>query len=321
MDKISLHIPCMVNTFMPGTGRSAIRLLERLGIPFDYNPDQTCCGLPAYNAGFVPETRKVAKHFIEVFEENERVVSLSGSCVSMVRDHYMTLFADEPDWQARARQLAGRVYELTQYLVDVLAIHDVGGRFEGKIAYHESCSLLRGIGVSEQPKQLLRSLKGAELVELQAADVCCGFGGEFAHAYHEISEKIVADKVNNFLQSGADVLTMGEPGCFLNVSGYISRHHPERKVTAYRRPARRCARKLIGVVNDTANPQVPGDRPGADAGRLLQRISGPFPSGALRHAGGLLPGLRPALPWPTPAAARFAPMPWRVCPSCWSSSK
>ena len=230
MNKVSVHIPCMVDMFMPDTGKSLIRLFQRLGIPFVYHTDQTCCGLPSFNAGFVPETRKVAKHFIDVFGEDEVVVSISGSCVGMVRTHYPELLADEPRWEARAQALSGRVYELTQYLVDVLGIEAVGGKFAGKVAYHESCQLLRGIGVSEQPKKLIRALEGAQLVELQGADVCCGFGGEFAHAYHEISERMVADKADNFLQSGADVLTMGEPGCFLNVSGYLSRHHPDRKV-------------------------------------------------------------------------------------------
>lgn len=230
MKKVSLHIPCMVDTFMPDTGRSVLRLLERLGIPFRYRTDQTCCGLPSYNAGFMPETRRVAKHFIEVFGQDEAVISLSGSCVGMVREHYPSLLADEPLWEKRARSLAARVYELTQYLVDVLGIEDVGARFEGRIAYHESCRLLRGIGVSEQPKKLLRAIAGAELTEMQGADVCCGFGGEFAHAYHEISETMAADKVDNFLKSGADVLTMGEPGCFLNVNGYISRHYPDKQV-------------------------------------------------------------------------------------------
>ena len=230
MDKVFLHIPCMVDTFMPETGRSLIRLLDRLGIPYTYRSDQTCCGLPSYNAGFVPETRRVAKHFINVFGEARAVISLSGSCVGMVREQYPVLLADEPQWNSRAGELASRVYELTQYLVDVLGIEDVGASFEGKVAYHESCQLLRGIGVSEQPKKLLRSLRGAQLVDMQDADVCCGFGGEFSHVYHEISERLVADKVNHFLESGADVLTMGEPGCFLNVNGYVSRHYPKKKV-------------------------------------------------------------------------------------------
>ncbi|MBI9076049.1 MAG: (Fe-S)-binding protein [Desulfatibacillum sp.] len=230
MQTISLHIPCLMNMFMPNTGKSVVRLLERLDIPFVYHEDQTCCGLPASNAGFVPEARKVAKHFIQIFGDDPVVVSPSGSCVEMVTQRYPDLFADEPDWLERANALAYRTYEFTQYLVDVLGIEDVGGKFSGKVAYHESCSLLRGLGVSEQPKKLIRSLKGAELVPLQNADTCCGFGGEFAHKYSEISETMAKEKIANYLNSGADVLTMGEPGCFLNLSGYVSRNHPGKKV-------------------------------------------------------------------------------------------
>lgn len=230
MKRVSIHIPCTVDTLMPDTGRSLVRLLQRLDIPFIYHANQTCCGLPAFNAGVVPETRKVAKHMISIFERDEVVVSTSGSCVNMIRKHYPEILADEPQWQQRAVALSGRVYELTQYLVDILGIEDVGGAFQGKVAYHESCAMLRGIGVSEQPKKLIRALKGAQLVEMAQAQTCCGFGGEFAHAYHEISEEMVADKVKHFFDSGADVLTMAEPGCFLNVYGYMSRHHPDRRV-------------------------------------------------------------------------------------------
>ncbi|SHJ65098.1 L-lactate dehydrogenase complex protein LldE [Desulfatibacillum alkenivorans DSM 16219] len=230
MTPISLHIPCLMNMFMPKTGKSVVRLLERLDIPFVYHEEQTCCGLPASNAGFLPEARKVAKHFLEVFGDDPVVVSPSGSCVEMITQRYPALFEDEPEWKARARDMASKTYEFTQYLVDVLGVEDTGATFSGKVAYHESCSLLRGLGVSEQPKKLIASVKGAELVPMQNADVCCGFGGEFSHKYSEISETMVQEKVTNFINSGADVLVMGEPGCLLNISGYVSRNHPGRKV-------------------------------------------------------------------------------------------
>jgi L-lactate dehydrogenase complex protein LldE len=230
MEKISLHIPCLVDMFLPDTGKSAVHLLNRLGIPFVYHDNQTCCGQPAYSAGFLPEARKVARHFIEVFGEDEAVISLSGSCVEMIKMHFPELLAEDPSYYTRALELSQCTYELTQYLVEVAGLEDVGGRFEGTVAYHESCKLNLGLGISEQPKKLIRSLTGTELVHLSNADVCCGFGGEFSHKYPDISEPLVADKVKNFLESGADVLTMAEPGCFLNISGYISRHHPEKKV-------------------------------------------------------------------------------------------
>jgi L-lactate dehydrogenase complex protein LldE len=215
---------------MPATGQSVVRLLDYLGIPFVYHTEQTCCGLPAFNAGCIPEARQVAKHFIEVFGEDAVILSLSGSCIRMIQSHYPEILADEPAWKERAELLSGRVYELTQYLVDVLGIDRIHGRLEAKIAFHESCSMLRGLGISEQPKRLISSLEGAELVEMEQADVCCGFGGEFSHAYHEISEQMVADKAGHFLKSGADILTTGEPGCYLNIAGYMARHYPDKRV-------------------------------------------------------------------------------------------
>ncbi|MBI5969192.1 MAG: (Fe-S)-binding protein, partial [Deltaproteobacteria bacterium] len=154
----------------------------------------------------------------------------SGSCVCMVKYHYPELLKDEPQWRRRAEELAPRVYELSQYLVDVLKVEDVGASFEGKVAYHESCHLLRGLGVSEQPKKLIKAVKGAQLVPLNAADSCCGFGGEFANQYPDISQAMVKDKVENYLTSGADLLLLCEPGCFLNIGGYLSRNHPGKKV-------------------------------------------------------------------------------------------
>lgn len=230
MQPVALHIPCLIDNFMPETGKSVLRLLEWFNIPFVYPTEQTCCGLPAYNAGCLPEAKKVAKYFLKVFGGNEAVVSASGSCISMIKNHYPEIFADDPQWKEQAEALAGRVYELTEYLVDISGIETFSGEYEARVAYHESCSMLRGIGVSDQPKKLITSLAGAELVEMQHADVCCGFGGKFSHAYPEISEQMVADKVNNFLASGADVLTMGDPGCYLNISGYMARHYPDKKV-------------------------------------------------------------------------------------------
>ena len=165
----------------------------------------------------------------EVFGEDEVVVCPSGSCVNMVRNRYPELLEDEPRWLDRARNLAPRVYELTEFLVGVLKVEDVGAAFSGKVAYHESCSLLNGLGVSEQPKKLLRAVRGAELVPMRDADVCCGFGGEFSSRYPEISEALVAAKAARFLESGADVLVLCEPGCLTNINGYLSRHHPDRK--------------------------------------------------------------------------------------------
>jgi L-lactate dehydrogenase complex protein LldE len=220
----------MVDLFLPHIGEATVTLLHRLGINPVYHEEQTCCGQPAINAGYQQEAQKAAKHFIKVFGDDEKVVSPSGSCVCMVKYRYPELFENEPEWRRRAEELAPRMFELSQYLVDVLNIEDTGASFAGKVAYHESCHILRGLGVSEQPKKLIGSVKGAQLVSLDAADSCCGFGGEFANHYPDISESMVKEKVENYVASGADLLLLCEPGCLLNIGGFLSRNYPGKKV-------------------------------------------------------------------------------------------
>jgi len=230
VEVISLFIPCTVDLFLPHIGEATVSLLGRAGVRLIYHKEQTCCGQPAINAGYREHAKKAAKHFIRVFGDDEKVVSPSGSCVGMVKHHYPELLAEEPEWRRRAEELSLRIYELSQYLVDIRKIENVGASFEGKVAYHESCHILRGLGVSEQPKRLIKAVKGAKLVSLNAADSCCGFGGEFANHYPDISESMVKDKVEDYLSSGAGVLLVSEPGCLFNIGGFISRNHPGKKV-------------------------------------------------------------------------------------------
>jgi L-lactate dehydrogenase complex protein LldE len=229
MRKVSLFIPCLVDLFMPEVGEACLFLLERLGTQPLYHSEQTCCGQPAITAGYREHAAEAAKHFIAVFEEDEAVVCPSGSCVHTVRYHYRDLFANEPNWRRRAEKLASRVHEFSEFMVDVMGLEDIGGKFEGRVAYHESCQLLRGLGVSEQPKKLIRAVKGAELAHLSGAEKCCGFGCSFAAKYPEISEAMVSEKAAHYLDSGADILIACDPGCLLNIGGYLSRHHPDKK--------------------------------------------------------------------------------------------
>jgi len=224
MKKVSLFVPCLVDTFAPTIAQSAVRVLERLGVDVTYHREQTCCGQPAINAGYRAYATQAAKRFLTVFGDDEAIVSPAGSCVWTIKHHYPLLLAKEPSWAQRAKEVAGRIYELSQYLVDVLKTTDIGAKHEGKVTYHESCHILRGLGITEQPKKLLAAVSGAEVVPLFGADTCCGFGGEFSYRYHYISEEMVKDKVNNFVMSGAQVLVTCEPGCYLNINGYIHRH-------------------------------------------------------------------------------------------------
>jgi L-lactate dehydrogenase complex protein LldE len=227
--KVSLFIPCTVDIMLPEIGAAAFRLLRRLGVSPDFHDAQTCCGQPLLNAGFRDQAKRAARHFIQVFGDDECVVSPAGSCVSMVKHHYPELLEDEPAWHGRAVALASRVFELSQFIVDTLGVTDVGASFEGKVAYHESCHILRALGVSSQPKQLIAGVKGAQYVEMHNATNCCGFGGEFSVEFPEISEALVKDKAGNFLSSGADVLLLSEPGCLLNIDGYLHRNHPGKR--------------------------------------------------------------------------------------------
>jgi L-lactate dehydrogenase complex protein LldE len=228
MKEVSLFIPCIVDFWLPDIGLHAYHLLRQLGVAPKYHQEQTCCGQLAIHAGYLRQSKRAAKHFIEVFERDEEIVSLSGSCISTVKHRYPELFEDEPSWRDRALALAPRLFELTEYIVDVLGIEDVGAQFEGKVTYHESCRVLRGLGVSEQPKKLIRGTRGTEFVELKKADVCCGFGGEFSYTFPQISAEMVEEKCDHFIGSGADLLVLCEPGCLLNVSGYLNRINTEK---------------------------------------------------------------------------------------------
>lgn len=230
MPDVSLFIPCTVDLLLPSIGEATVSLLRRLGINPTYHKKQTCCGQPAFNAGFRKEAKRLAKHFINVFCDDGIIVSPSGSCVFMVKQQYPLLFEDEPEWLQRTEELSQRIFELTQYLVDVLKVEDVGASYSGKVAYHESCHINRCLNISEQPKKLINAVKGAEPVPLDQADVCCGFGGEFSGRYPEISEAMVSEKVENYINSKADLLLLCEPGCLLNIGGFLSRHNPEKKV-------------------------------------------------------------------------------------------
>ena len=228
MTRVSLFIPCLVDMVLPHIGESTVKLLRHLDCESTYHSEQTCCGLMSFNSGFRKEARRLARHFIRVFENDEWIVSPSGSCVNMVKNRYMELFEDDPVWFARAQALSSRVYELSQFIVDHLGVEDLGGTRHAKVAYHESCSTLNALGVSAQPKALIRSVRGTELVELTGADICCGFGGTFANSFADVSTALVRQKAEYFLASGADLLVMCDPGCLLNIQGYLDRHHPGR---------------------------------------------------------------------------------------------
>lgn len=221
--KITLFIQCLVDAVWPHVAEAMARVLEDLGLTLDCPTDQTCCGQPAFNSGFQREARAAARRFVEIFENAGTIVSPSGSCVHMVRHHYPELFKDELQWRRRVERIAARTYEFTEFLVDVLKVEDLGASYRGRVTYHDSCHLLRGIRVQEQPRRLLRSVKGLELVEMKNSDYCCGFGGAFAVKYPDISTAMVNDKVDHIVNSGAGTVVGCDTGCLLNIAGAVSR--------------------------------------------------------------------------------------------------
>lgn len=221
--KITLFIQCLIDAVRPDVAEAMVRVLEGLGLELECPTNQTCCGQPAFNSGFRREARVAARRFIEIFENTGTIVSPSGSCVHMVRHHYPELFKDEPRWRERAERITARTYEFSEFLVDVLKVEDLGASYPGRVTYHDSCHLLRGIRVQEQPRRLLRNVKGLDLVEMKNSDYCCGFGGAFAVKYPDISAAMVNDKVDHIVNSGAGTVVGCDTGCLLNIAGAASR--------------------------------------------------------------------------------------------------
>ncbi|MCI0521193.1 MAG: (Fe-S)-binding protein [Chloroflexi bacterium] len=221
---VQLFITCILDTLYPETGEAVARVLERAGVSVACPPGQTCCGQPAFNAGMRAEARHMAEHIIEVFEKAPGdVVIPSGSCAAMIRHGYLELFAGDAQWLPRARALAGRSYEFTQYLVDVLGVVNLGARLPEKITYHSSCHLLRDLGVDRQPRLLLDKIAGAEFVELEGTAECCGFGGVFSVEHPEISAEMLARKLANIQASGATRVAACDGGCVTNINGGLRR--------------------------------------------------------------------------------------------------
>ncbi len=220
---VGLFVTCLVDLFRPSVGFASIKLIEAAGCTVDVPAAQTCCGQPAYNSGDRKDTKAIARQVIAAFEPYDYVVAPSGSCTGMLKVHYPELFADEPDWRARAEAFSEKTFELVSFLVDVRGMKAVDAAFNGTITYHDSCSGLRELGIRNQPRRLLKSVAGLSVTELKDADVCCGFGGTFCVKYPDISNAIVERKTARITESGAGTLLAGDLGCLLNMAGKLKR--------------------------------------------------------------------------------------------------
>ncbi len=229
--RIALFVTCLADMIFPEVGMAAVELLERHGIQVIFPPEQTCCGQPAFNAGYRDEARPLARRFLDIFEplvrrgDVDAVVAPSGSCVAMTAHFYAALFED-PAYaaeRARAEALAAVTFELTEFLVDVLGVSATGAHFDGKLAYHACCHALREVGVDRQPRALLEHVEGAQRVQLAGDDECCGFGGLFSVKNGPISTAMGERKVQNIVASGADAVALCDVSCMMHINGLLER--------------------------------------------------------------------------------------------------
>jgi Fe-S oxidoreductase len=223
--RVALMVTCVNDAMYPGTGAAVVRLLRRLGVDVDFPQGQACCGQPMVNTGYLDEAVPVVRNFVDAFAGYDAVVTPSGSCAGSVRHQHRLVAkrADDPALADAVRDLSPRTYELSEFLVDVLGVTDVGAYFPHRVTYHPTCHSLRMLGVGDRPRQLLESVRGLSLVDLPRAEECCGFGGTFAMKNADTSVAMGADKARHVRETGAEVLVAGDNSCLMHIGGLLSR--------------------------------------------------------------------------------------------------
>ncbi len=243
--RVGLFVTCLVDLFRPSIGFAAVKLIEQAGFSVEVPEAQTCCGQPAYNSGDRKDAAEIARQTIAAFEGYDYIVAPSGSCGGMLRCHYPELLADDPQWATRAKALAERCYELTQFLVEVAKVENIDAALTARCTYHDSCSSLREMNVKAQPRALLQRVRGLQLSEMGDTEACCGFGGTFCVKFPEISNNMVERKTADIIASGADTLLAGDLGCLMNIAGKLQRQGSAIKV-------RHVAEVLAGMGDEPA---------------------------------------------------------------------
>jgi L-lactate dehydrogenase complex protein LldE len=218
--KIQLFIPCFVDQLYPDTAFNMVRILEKAGCTVEYNQEQTCCGQPAFNAGFQEDAKEVCLKFLKDFSSTDYIVSPSASCTGFVRNYYPGLFVDS-SFNKEVKAVGKRIYEFSDFLVNVLHKENFNASMPGKATYHDSCSALRECKIKTEPRVLLSHVKGLELVEMEDVETCCGFGGSFAVKFEPISLAMADQKVNHALKTGAKYLISTDLSCLMHLDGYI----------------------------------------------------------------------------------------------------
>ena len=221
--RASLFVTCLVDQLFPEVGEAVVGVLRRQEVRVDFPPGQTCCGQPLFNSGFRKDAAELGRRVLDEFEQSDYVVVPSGSCASMMKVFYPEIFRDDPVYGPKAKALSEKVYEFSQFLVNVLGVADVGSKHDGKVTYHPSCHLLRELEAKEEPVSLLEGVERLEHVPLEDADTCCGFGGTFSVKYPGISQAMLDDKVDNVVKSGASTVTACDASCLMQIRGGLRR--------------------------------------------------------------------------------------------------
>lgn len=222
--KVELFIPCFIDQLYPDTAFSTVKLLERAGCEVIYNSAQTCCGQPAYNAGFWDQAKDVGSQFLKNFSEDHFIVAPSASCVGMLKEGYNDLFTNSIEHN-RCRNIQRHVYEISDFLVNIIKREYFGAELVGTAVYHDSCAALRECGIKDEPRKLLAQVGGLELIEMRDQETCCGFGGTFAVKFEGISTAMAEQKVKNAQAVNADYIISTDASCLLQLQAYIDKHH------------------------------------------------------------------------------------------------
>lgn len=220
---VELFIPCFIDQLYPQTAFNTLKLLEKAGCKVHYNPQQTCCGQPAFNAGFWDEAKTVGGKFLNDFSEDKYIVSPSASCTGMVKNYYSDLFTNTAVHN-KCRSVQSNIHELSDFLINILKKDYFGAELEGRAVYHDSCAALRECKIKAEPRALLAKVHGLELVEMRDTDTCCGFGGTFAVKYEGISSAMAQQKIDNALEMKAEYIISTDASCLINLQGYIDKH-------------------------------------------------------------------------------------------------
>jgi L-lactate dehydrogenase complex protein LldE len=226
---VQLFVPCFVDQLYPDVAFNTIKVLEKAGCTVKYNAQQTCCGQPAFNAGFWGEAKDVCTKFVQDFDGADYIVSPSASCAGFVRNNYNKLFENNA-FQSPAKKVANRIYELSEFLVKILNVTNLGAKFEGKATYHDSCAGLRECNIKSEPRTLLSAVEGLELIEMKDTDICCGFGGSFAVKFDTISVSMADQKIENAITTDADYLISTDMSCLMHLDGRMKHNGQSLKV-------------------------------------------------------------------------------------------